>query len=174
MLMHNLHSGLKQLLSITQAEYARFYAPLYSSLENWITQHISTLSLEIKAIRLQTIWRYGVDALKIRRGYLLPFGSDAETCYREQEVWSYAVFTAALLDSMMKHFNPNAADLIEAMLPAPGLAWLKAYSTVFEAWNQYIKRQDNTTPFYTIERQLEKSRKRAMPADNTTSAETTT
>lgn len=38
-----------------------------------------------------------IAALKFRRGYMLPLGADTETCYREQDAWTYAIFSAALL-----------------------------------------------------------------------------
>lgn len=160
--MNNSHTAIKSLLSITPSGYNVFYAPLYLNLSHWIEKNVPDLSLEVKAKRLETIWRYGADALKIRRGYLLPFGSDAETCYREQEIWSYAVFTAALFNSVTKHFDPDMTDLIPAILPEPGLAWLKAYSSVFEAWNHYVENQGKNTFFSTLEKQLEKSRKHTV------------
>ena len=41
-------------------------------------------------------------ALKRRRGYLLPLGSDSETSFREREEWTFAVFSAALLKAIEK------------------------------------------------------------------------
>lgn len=169
--MHDPHITLKRLLSITPDWYEVFYAPLYPHLKNWIKKNVADLSSDVKATRVQTIWRYGVDALKIRCGYLLPFGSDAETCYREQEVWSYAVFTAALLDSFMTHFNLSVTDAIEIILPTQGLAWLKAYTSVFNDWHHYLQEKDKKTAFYTLEKQLERSRRRSFTTDDTKNAE---
>jgi conjugal transfer pilus assembly protein TraI len=41
-------------------------------------------------------------ALALRRGYLLPQGAESERVAREQDLWTYAVFTAALLHDIGK------------------------------------------------------------------------
>jgi len=158
MFMNHPHTRLKSLLSITPDGYETVYLPLFLHLNRWIEKNAADLSSKAKSNRLQTIWGYGTDALKMRRGYLLPFDSDAETCYREQDVWSYAVFTAALIDSLMKHFHPCVTHLIDAILPTQGLEWLKANSSVFKAWNSYLQENDKKTVFYAIEKQVKRSR----------------
>lgn len=169
--MNHRHTRLKNLLSITPEGYETVYMPLFFHLSRWIEKNAVDLSSKAKANRLHTIWCYSTDALKLRRGYLLPFDSDAETCYREQDVWSYAVFTAALLDSLMKHFHPSVPHLIDAILPASGLAWLKAYASVFKAWNSYLQENDKKTVFYAIEKQWKQSRRHSATTQGTKNAE---
>lgn len=155
--MNDLHRAIKRLLSITLNGYEMFYAPLYLNLNYWIEKNVPDLSPDIKTKRLETIWRYGEEALKIRRGYLLPFGSDAETCYREQEIWSYAVFTATLCYRTASHFHPSHPNWDQTVLPPAGLQWLAAYPVIFDSWKAYLQHADNTTAFYTIEKRLIRS-----------------
>ena len=170
--MKMAHRPLKSLLSISDHLYEAFYAPLYLNLENWLEKNMPGTSLEAQRIRLEFLWQYGINALKIRRGYLLPFGSDAETCYREQEVWSYAVFTAALCYRTASHFHPANADWYKAIFPPAGIQWLEAYPAIFQSWNVYVQQGDNSTAFYQVERRLkraEQHKEAKLKAVNTSS-----
>ncbi len=158
--MNNAHRGLKKLLSITSNGYDIFYTPLYVNLTNWIEKNARELSPEAKKNHLNTVWQYGIDALKIRRGYMLPLGSDAETCYQAQEIWTYAVFTVVLIHRVIKQENSPVMNLIESLLPDAGPKWLEAYPSVFSAWNNSVKERDKKTVFYQIEKQINQSRKR--------------
>jgi hypothetical protein len=94
--MNLAETKLKPLISVTPTLYETLYAPIHHNLEIWFEKINHTLPAEAKKTLLEKSWQRAIDALKIRRGYLLPFGSDAETCYREQDHWTYAVFTAML------------------------------------------------------------------------------
>ncbi|MBN2907822.1 MAG: TraI domain-containing protein, partial [Rhodobacteraceae bacterium] len=58
-------------------------------------------------------------ALKIRRGHLLPPGASAETIDQQQDLWTYAVFTAALCHDLGK----PAADQAVTLYDDQGNAW---------------------------------------------------
>jgi hypothetical protein len=158
---------LKSLLSITCSGYKKFYAPLYPNLKNCIEKTAQDLNSEIKTKRLTTIWEHGIQMLKIRRGYLLPFDADAETCYREQEIWSYAVFTAALIHSLKKHFDVPANDLTKTLFPTDGWKWLNTHPAIFIAWNAYLQENDKNTVFHILAKQLRRSRKAKVAFKNT-------
>ena len=148
--MNNPHSTLKRLLSITPDRYEVFYAPLYPNLNHWTEKNAAELPAEAKNDRLKIIWQSGIDALKIRRGYMLPFGSDAETCYREQEIWTYAVLTAALGKTACVTLTQPIENIIEALIPPKGYAWLKSYSSIFEIWKTYLSGKSNDKMIFDV------------------------
>ena len=75
--------------------------------------------------------------LKYRRAYLLPIGADSETIYRQQEIWTYATFTAALW-----LYCPHNLD-IKTIMPKKGLNWLKRYPEIFNTWLEYLTGKEN-------------------------------
>lgn len=164
--MPDPHAPLKALLSITYSRYEPFYEPLYPNLKNWIEKNVQDLTPELKVNRLQKIWDNGIDMLKIRRGYLLPFGTDAETCYREQALWSYAVFTAALIDGLKKHFDVPVPDVTVVILPASGLGWLKSHASIFTPWSAYLQENDKKTVFSILAKQLCRLRRAQVAEKN--------
>ena len=54
----------------------------------------------------------GLNALKLRRGKMLPVGASAEVIEREKEIWSYAIFTAALLHDVGKPLTDQIITLV--------------------------------------------------------------
>ena len=84
---------LKSLISVTPHYYELLYLqPLYA-----FSQLVQQLPHPNKKdqwllIALERV----IAALKLRRGYMLPLGADTESCYSEQDAWTYAIFTAAL------------------------------------------------------------------------------
>jgi len=54
----------------------------------------------------------GLNALKLRRGKMLPVGANAEVIEREKEIWSYAVFTAALLHDVGKPLTDQILTIV--------------------------------------------------------------
>lgn len=109
---------LKQLISVTDEQYRAYYQPL-----------IETKIAEQKYARC-------LYALKKRRSKMLPIGSDAETCYQQQDVWTYAVFVVASLSGKQPL---NALDDAQRAL-------LQQYEAVWQTIEQYLKR-DKTTIF---------------------------
>ena len=55
-----------------------------------------------------------LNALRIRRGKLLPPNSDAETVTKYKDVWTYAVFTAALCHDLGKPITDMAIELLDS------------------------------------------------------------
>ena len=54
-----------------------------------------------------------IQALRLRRGHLLPQGADAEAITEKKDLWSYAVFSAALLHDVGKPLMDQAVTLYD-------------------------------------------------------------
>ena len=54
----------------------------------------------------------GLNALKLRRGKMLPVGANAEVIEREKEIWSFAIFTAALLHDVGKPLTDQIVTIV--------------------------------------------------------------
>ena len=54
-----------------------------------------------------------IHALSIRRGHLLPQGADAEEITAKKDLWTYAIFTAALLHDIGKPLMDQAVTLYD-------------------------------------------------------------
>lgn len=61
---------------------------------------------------LQHSLEAGLNALKLRRALMLPLGGDSETIEKEKELWSYAVFTAALLHDVGKPLTDQIITIV--------------------------------------------------------------
>lgn len=92
-------------------------------------------------ILLQALER-SIHTLKIRRAYMLPIGSDAETCYQQQEVWTYALFTASLLIDYFSE-EKNILEVTEKLLSPIGFGWLKENALVFTEWFSFLKNESS-------------------------------
>ncbi len=77
---------IRSLVSMTKETFNNTYVPFL----NAFNDHLQDQE------RIDIAIHRAVRALKIRRAYMLPVGTDAETCYREQEVWTYGVFVYAM------------------------------------------------------------------------------
>lgn len=138
--MHRLKQQLKKLISVTPHLYQTLYLTLLNNLERVLKNQDLFLS----------VFAHAIDTLKVRRGFMLPIGADAETCYREQEVWTYAIFTAVLLKEAKLTFKSKENvkfKNFEQLLPKSGLAWLQGYPSLFEHWSNYLSDNINQTNF---------------------------
>ena len=87
---------------------------------------IKNLSISYEALfndMLKTV----IKALRQRRGYLLPIGSESEVSFREHEVWTYAVFTASILNFILLNVSEQSLATLKTIIPLAGLLWLKRY-----------------------------------------------
>lgn len=125
---------LKHLISVTPSDYEKLYVKpmqlLCHHLKN--TSSANDISALIKPVLTLII-----AALKIRRAHMLPVGTDAETCYQQQDAWTYALFTVILFRQFVQT-NSDALQQINQWLPATGLNWLKQYSTLFSEWQDSL------------------------------------
>lgn len=118
-MIKNYTNQIWQLVSLTREDFKRIYL---TTIDNFLTietcQPASDQSLQ-RAIL----------ALKIRRAYMLPVGANAETCYQEQEVWTYAVFVSGLM-------GHRRAELLKT-LPENIRAWIERYPSVKKAFESF-------------------------------------
>lgn len=84
------------------------------------------------------ILNIAINALKKRRGYLLPVGADSEVSFREHEAWTYAVFSAAVLKTLLAYIPDQAFDELKNILPSQGLLWLEWHVLLIQEWNNYL------------------------------------
>ncbi len=54
----------------------------------------------------------GLNALKLRKGKMLPVGASSEVIEKEKELWSYAVFTAAMLHDIGKPLTDQIINIV--------------------------------------------------------------
>ena len=101
--------------------------------------------------RLEHGLTVALHALTLRQGTLLPTDADAETLIEKQDVWTYALFCAALLhdadrpacDQDGKRGPPETVTPhpAHAIVPVIGLQWLAQDPRVFRAWSQALSGQ---------------------------------
>jgi hypothetical protein len=121
---------LKHLISVTPSDYEQLYVkPLQILLDQLThTAAVKNISEQIKSILILLI-----AVLKIRRAYMLPVGTDAETCYQQQDAWTYALFTATLFRKFVKS-DSDPLSQVTQWLPAAAVNWLKQYPDLFNNW----------------------------------------
>ncbi len=71
----------------------------------------------------------GLNALKFRKGKMLPLGGEAEVIEKQKELWSYAIFTAAMLHDIGK---PLTDQIITVVSEKPERKWLPLTETLSE------------------------------------------
>lgn len=59
----------------------------------------------------------GLNALKLRRAKMLPIGANAEVIEKEKELWSYAIFTAAILHDVGKPLSDQIITIVNESSP---------------------------------------------------------
>ena len=59
----------------------------------------------------------GLNALKLRKAKMLPVGANAEVIEKEKELWSYAIFTAALLHDVGKPLSDQIITIVNESSP---------------------------------------------------------
>ena len=118
---------LKSLISITPHHFKELYLQPIYALASLVQQLPHPNYLDNPKNFLAIALERTITALKFRRGYMLPLGADTETCYREQDAWTYAIFTVALFQDC---WLIQGAFQIETKL---------AYSAEILAWQPFLK-----------------------------------
>ncbi|MEC9364760.1 MAG: MobH family relaxase [Pseudomonadota bacterium] len=109
---------IRQQVGVPLAHWNALYAPLLQQYATFVQQlpaseaHHHRQPGGLLAHGLET----ALKALTLRRGALLPAGADAETLADKQDVWTYAVASAALLHDLGK----PVVDQIVALYDAAG------------------------------------------------------
>jgi hypothetical protein len=106
---------LQHLVSVTQKNYQALYINLLEQVAEWMQALPCPLeSAYQNPYGLFTLsFARAIIVLKHRRAYMLPPGANAETCYQQQDMWTYGLFTAALLKDCWQvaaHFEISYVD----------------------------------------------------------------
>ncbi len=117
---------IQLLVGVTHADFNFLYVGM-----------IQKLAVSYEPL-LDEILKIVIKALRRRRGYLLPIGSDSEVSFREHEVWTYAVFTAAILKFILLNVPDQSLKSIKPIVSLAGLLWLERYPDLIEQWNAYL------------------------------------
>jgi hypothetical protein len=119
---------LKQLVNVTRGDYDTYYYQLLERVAGCMQD------FPYAENKSDTYFNLSIEraliALMLRRGYMLPVGADAETCYQEQEVWTYAIFTAALLKDVWKIFIEMKINFVLLK---------KGVKEILEQWNPLVE-----------------------------------
>jgi len=163
-----LHA-LKNLTDVTQPDFERLYL---KTIERF-SEYVQSPNQGMDTITIERSLNQAMEALKKRQGYLLPIGAESEVAFREREVWSYAIFSAALFKALPK---AHRTCLAKALLPAQGFAWLHRYKALFELWQTYLQghaqQEDIFTQIIGNTQSLDEVEPIQLEADSTKNAQT--
>lgn len=128
-------SEMRSIVSASKNDFGLLYINVVEKAKNILEKNESHNKNEKIFFVLDNI----ISTLKIRRAFMLPIGSDTETCYQQHDVWSYALFTAVLIKTVSAEVNhQKLIELAEQLIPQTGLNWLKKYDQVFTSWCDYL------------------------------------
>lgn len=96
---HARVESIRSMIGVPEQHWRLLYQPLFSTYAEYVQRmapsepptHAEGVSLLQRALEVVDL------ALKVRRGYVLPPAKEPEIVANEQDVWTYAVVTAALL-----------------------------------------------------------------------------
>lgn len=124
--------SLSILTCVTKNDFELLYVEAVNKFSEYIQAENPSYKTELFIENLNTV----INALKRRRGFLLPVGSDSESSFREREEWTYAVFSASLLQMLEPSRRLNAALQI---LPKSAMTWLQRNRRLYELWVNYLQ-----------------------------------
>lgn len=122
-----------QLIERLTCETKENFSKLYiQSIKLFIKYHNNNVN---KAVL--RVFNRSIVALKLRQGSMLPPNSDAETCYREQHIWTLAIFLVALLyDERDKVIKNNLAP---RLIPGECIDALHEITSVFDVFAECFR-----------------------------------
>lgn len=123
---------IQNLSGVTQKDFQNLYV---KTIENFI-HYINVPNQPTDESVIIKVLDRVVLALKKRQGYLLPLGSDSEIAFRQREEWTFALFVAALCDSIEVILR---SSIVKALLPTQAYAWLHRNTELFSMWQSYLK-----------------------------------
>ena len=135
----NFTNQIKNIVSITQQDYQNLYLNIFDSIDKSLKENNIQFNFESVINKI-------IATLKIRRAYMLPMGSDTETCYQQHDAWTYALFTAVLFKNIAAEINEQKPlEIAKQFIPETGLNWLKKYEVIWNEWQSYLERniEDN-------------------------------
>ncbi|WP_127476735.1 MobH family relaxase [Sulfurivermis fontis] len=127
-------ASIRGMTGVPDTHWAALYSPLFGALARFVQQLPASEAHHHAAPGglLRHALEVALEAMKLRRGALLPPGASAEELARLQDVWSYACVTAALLhdigkplaDQRVTLFSPDHASIgfwspVDGPMPPP-------------------------------------------------------
>jgi len=107
---------IKQQISVTTEDYERLFLPLINNVAEFMQQLpaiLTTNSKDLSKTLFSESFTQAINTLKIRRGYMLPIGADTETCYAQQNSWTYALLVASLLQESWQVIAQYQIDIFD-------------------------------------------------------------
>ncbi|MBX9706197.1 MAG: helicase/relaxase domain-containing protein [Gammaproteobacteria bacterium] len=123
---------IQSLVGVTQADFRSLYV---TTIEN-ITAYLTEPNQPLNEASITGILEQAVLVLKKRQGYLLPMGADSEIIFREREEWTFALFSASLLNILDEKIR---FILAKALVPQEAYSWLHRNPTLFGLWKDYLQ-----------------------------------
>ena len=125
---------IKSSIAISPNYFFKLYQPVINSALDLFSES-SNPTEPSKALKKAFV--HAIACLQLRRGMMLPLYSDTETCYTEQEAWSYALFICAL-------FKDKLPDerLVTESVTILGQTWLQSYPELHQQFLLYCKALD--------------------------------
>src|SRR3989338_1244919 len=120
MLPYNNIRDIRQLVSHTKEEFAEVYIKTLENFQKVVDQK-----------QFERAMILAVNALKVRRAYMLPIWTDAETCYEQKEVWTYAVLIKCLLTVIPVDSKVTLTHLMSPIT----YKWFKRFAIIEETLN---------------------------------------
>ncbi|MCW5588140.1 MAG: TraI domain-containing protein [Legionellales bacterium] len=130
--LQRLIKKIQSLSGVTQGDFQSLYVKTIDHFIDYISMPNEPLNTQTAVEALNRV----ILALKKRQGYLLPLGADSEIAFRQREEWTFAVFVAALGDSIDVIVR---SAVIKALLPHQAYAWLHRNTQLFLLWERYLK-----------------------------------
>ena len=95
---------IRSMIGVPEQHWRLLYQPLFAAYAEYAQGLPESATLE--NLKMGSLLQSALElvdlALKVRRGYVLPPGKEPEVVANEQDVWTYAVATAALLHGVSK------------------------------------------------------------------------
>ncbi|MCI0668059.1 MAG: TraI domain-containing protein [Methylococcaceae bacterium] len=107
---------IEELAGVPREFYHRYYETALLNYANFVQQLPASENHHHSMLRgmLQRGLEVAVIALKLRRAYLLPHGATPEVIIQKQDLWTYAIFAAALCHDIAKPAVDQAVALYDA------------------------------------------------------------
>ena len=108
-------NNIQQLAGVPKAHWQSLYLDAILSFAGYVQQAPASEAHHHSGLGglLEHSLEVVIHALRTRRGHLLPQGSDAEEITAKKDVWTYAVFSAALLHDVGKPLMDQAITLYD-------------------------------------------------------------
>ncbi len=129
------YRALYRLSGLSRPYYEALYQPACEALA------------KVDKANVEKALQRAINTLKWRQGYLLPRFTTAETCYREQDAWTYGLCIAALCHDLRS--SVSRENLQKILIPDIAQRWLENYDSLQQALRDFMnKKPGNELDFF--------------------------